>query len=144
MADETNSKIDIINVDLNGTIMATDSTDDNVSIEEQANERVSRSTEGEVYKKTDGTFFWVPCVESKCEDCPNINERHISTRTYHDFVKEYHYDERDALSRSFTNPGCPGEKFRGRYDSVISHIDTGELIFQSFVQFVQSLEKGCN
>lgn len=119
----------VLNFDLNGTIIAHDSTD-TIPLESQSNERISKSKTGHVVIEGD-EFKWISCMET-------IKRVPIETLSYHAFVKKYYKESYEELSRTFTNKGNPGEKFRKQYLITLKYImDT--KIFPSFINALKTI-----
>lgn len=121
----------VLNFDINGTIIAHDSTD-TIPLTAQANERISKSKMGNVIIENE-EFKWISCMEK-------LTKVSIESLTYHNFVKKYYKDSYEKLSRTFTDKDNVGEKYRTQYLAILKHI-MNTKVFVSFTNVLNRLNK---
>ena len=112
----------ILNFDINGTITAMDSTDNDINHDCIANMVISKS----IYGELDKFGKWVIG-----DDPYKIHNKSIS---YYNYCKKYFNSKYKSMVYTFTDNNKIGHKFRKHYDKIVDDIANDNIIFESFLK----------
>lgn len=113
-----NNTMGIYYFDINGTVTLIDSTE-NKTRNDLYNMIVSKNIYGTIKNGK-----WI-----MNENCFDGNEEFISYYKYHRKKKDHIY--------KFTEPGYDGEQFRYLYDAVKNELESDNIFFESFINFIK-------